>query len=105
MEREPRNGEQERTQDDGTPPVAVRPACCTRNSGLPAPGTDKPRPLTARPPGCPAARAQAADWVLSAVRAEWEAPELVARLASPDAFLAAYLPVEPDPYGGHQVRT
>ncbi|GAB4816646.1 hypothetical protein N2152v2_003692 [Parachlorella kessleri] len=43
------------------------------------------------------------EWVLSPVRADWAQPVFQATLASPQAFITHYLPLEADPAGGYQV--
>jgi len=43
------------------------------------------------------------DWVLAEVRGEWGTPDWQAHLATPQAFIARYTPVEADGAGGWQV--
>lgn len=47
---------------------------------------------------------QVVEWVLAPVRAEWASPAWQAHLASPEAFIQQYTPVQPDGAGGWQVR-
>ncbi|KAL4423234.1 hypothetical protein ABPG77_000026 [Micractinium sp. CCAP 211/92] len=51
----------------------------------------------------PQLQASVVEWVLAEVRAEWATPAWQARLASPQAFMEAYTPVEPDGAGGWQL--
>lgn len=53
--------------------------------------------------GSPQLQASVVEWVLAEVRAEWATPAWQAHLASPQAFMAAYTPVEPDGAGGWQL--
>lgn len=46
---------------------------------------------------------QVVEWVLAPVRAEWASPAWQAHLASPEAFIQQYTPVNPDGAGGWQV--
>ena len=41
--------------------------------------------------------------MLSPVRTDWAQPAFQATLASPQAFITHYLPLEADPAGGYQV--
>jgi exportin-5 len=53
--------------------------------------------LAASAAGPPAVQTSVVEWALAPVRAAWAAPVWQAALASPQAFIAHYMPVEADP--------